>query len=954
VKPDREKIDDLSPALPPSSNRHRLTRHDPRLIEAFSLAIRDQVADLRQLLFDMFNRFRAGEAGPSVAGAAVDCFERWCQASYIVPPGPVQTIWNYATQTAHVHTARLLLYRIGEDQGIFEEKISGLTLQRLLVPPADSELVTPLSSPLSLPVIERLRSEMREFAPRVYGLNEFDWWCVLDRHRLTAAELEFLQPCEERFDVATMKMLRLLSAYDLSGLDLDLWREIYQHFLPPEERRQLGGFYTPQELVDLTLDLANYRPEVDNLCGKSLLDPATGSGAFVVSALQRLIEHLSDNSQACHRHLHGPDVPDGERARGMLQVIVKNVHAIDVHPFATFLTFVNFLFGVLPLYARARQNSRNFRLEPAIFSGDSLLSGCEETPAGARHAAPQPEFSPGLRRMTVARGLPASRMAGGKFDLVVGNPPWGGILKGRLAPIFNEHYKKQLARECRDTFTGKLDVYGLFYDKAFQWLKPGGTVALVTQGSFIDKDWAAPHVERERGRPIHIMGLRRKMAEQASLRYLIDLNPFGQIFFGAMNIPCIGVFEKRPAGEGERAIVLLSCKKSWPESMSTPERRNEVISHVRRCIQLVAATGEPLQQHFVKAFPFPLLRLREFGGARWLLAAEEFKIRLRPEWPRVAQLLEPSQGLTVGGKGCLSIFLMTEARAGELGLEKALLHGVIKGHETTPWRPPSGGKVILYPYCCDLDGRWQPAFACQNPAQLDALDFERPADEFEEDWLRRYGLNATGIKRLFQHRRDSLGLIKFPRAAEYLMKFYEQLSTRLFKKRNLRDFGRAWYEFIWPRDAEAIFGKPKIISPRLAPQLRFALDQEGLGIQDSCLSLAVSVKTRPAYEEFRRRLSALLGQEVTMPTVLRYLLAFLNSSYPQELLTTGHRPRPGDVYQVSDQLLRELSIPVCKTRLEVEQLLDAVDACMIAPAPAALETAEARLDSLVSSVYSKA
>ena len=40
-----------------------------------------------------------------------------------------------------------------------------------------------------------------------------------------------------------------------------------------------------------------------------------------------------------------------------------------------------------------------------------------------------------------------------------------------------------------------------------------------------------------------------------------------------------------------------------------------------------------------------------------------------------------------------------------------------------------------------------------------------------------------------------------------------------------------------------------------------------------------------------------------MPTVLRYLLAFLNSSYAQELLTTGHRPRPDDVCQVADQLL---------------------------------------------------
>ncbi len=120
------------------------------------------------------------------------------------------------------------------------------------------------------------------------------------------------------------------------------------------------------------------------------------------------------------------------------------------------------------------------------------------------------------------------------------------------------------------------------------------------------------------------------------------------------------------------------------------------------------------------------------------------------------------------------------------------------------------------------------------------------------------------------------------------------------------------------------------------------------------MCLAVSDNTRHAYDEFRGRLSNLLGRELKMPTVLRYLLAFLNSSYAQELLTTGHRPRPGDVFQVSDELLEELSVPVCKTRRELQHLLDAVDACMIARTPDALEAAESRLNSLVSSLYSKA
>ena len=1000
---------DLSKPLPPGSHRHKLTREKTDFIEAFSGALRDHMADFHGLFVNMFSRFRAGEAGAEVARVARDCFQLWCEHSYVAPLDslhrrvekalaaedvsadslarifvgdygfPAQTagsvgeslyaerkkkkstaekrqdlLWplydlairNYATQTAHVYVARLLLYRIGEDQAIFSERISGAALQPILNRSEDFSGVVSRNQPLSLSAIETLRAEMAGFAPSVYESGEFDWWRFVHRELLSERELERAQAFEGQLDAANKSLLRLLNVYDLSGVDLDIWRDIYQHYLPEEERQQLGGFYTPQELVDLALDYAGYKASVEKLCEKSLVDLASGSGAFVVSALQRILGHLNDKSLPCHSRLHARGIPDWEQAAGMLEVTAKKIHAIDIHPFAAFLTYINFLFAVLPLYARVRRQRRNFRLEAAIFAGNSLLTPGENA---GQHELDLPVNS----RIQLSRHARERyrAMAGEKFDLVMGNPPWGGILKGRLAPIFDEHYKEQLAGEYRDTYTGKLDIYALFYDRALKLLRSGGTVALVTQGSFIDKDWAGPHTEYERGQPIQIIGLRRKLAEQSSLRYLIDLNPFGQLFFGAMNIPCIGVFEKRPAYEGEEAVVLLSSKKSWTKGKPAAERRTEAISIVRHCLELVERSGEPLKQDFAAAFRFPLARLREFDGARWLLAPKEFRILARPEWPRAAQLLEPSQGVTVGGEGCLSIFLMTEARAEELGLEKALLYRIIKGHETKAWRPEWGGNVILYPYTRDKEGRWRPAFACKKPPVLDALDFEHYADKFEQDLIRTYKLNSITLKRVFEHRRDALEIIKYPKTAEYLLKFYDQLSERTFKKRNIRDFGREWYEFIWPRDAEIIFSELKIISPRLTPRVRFALDQEGIGIQDSCISLAVSDNTRPAYEEFRKRLAKMLGREIKAVTVFRYLLAFMNSSYAQELLTTGHRPRPGDVFQISDEFLEELSIPLCRTKRELQGLLDAVEACTIARTKEALAEAESRLNAGVTQLY---
>lgn len=1001
---------DLSKPLEPGSHRHRLAKAEPQFTEAFSGGLRDQIAEFRELFISLFQRLSGADLGADVAAVCRGAFQLWCERSYVVPPETVQRevekllkganisaaqfgryfradcgfpedaavsvaealyaerkrkgstvekraklLWplyeqavqNYCTQTAHVYVARLLLYRIGEDQGLFEEKISGKALQEVLTPADDIHRIRPGGEPPSLALIERLRSQMADFAPTVYESGEFDWWRITHREVLNETERSRLRPLEERLDVANRRLLRLLSLYDLGGVDLDIWRDIYQHYLPDEERQRLGGFYTPQELVDLALDYARFTPEAEDLCRKSLLDPASGSGAFIVGALQRLSEHLRSPQFACHRHLHAPGLPEWERAQLILEVMSKNIRAIDIHPFASFLTYMNFLFAVLPLYAAARRQRPDFRLSLWIFSANSLLTPGEN---GGQRELDLPVNS--RIHLTQYARERYRQMAGEKFDFVVGNPPWGGILKGKLAPIFDERYKQQLAAEYPDTYVGKLDIYALFYDRGLKWLRSGGTIALVTQGSFVDKEWAGPHEEYIRGQRVEIMGLRRKLAEHASLRFLIDLNPFGQLFFGAMNIPCVSVFEKRPAYNDERAVIVLSSKKSWPRGTTKEERRRDVASIVRRSLELVEKTGDPLRQDFVSAFKFPLETLRGSAGGRWLLSPREFTIKVRPEWPRAAQLLEPSQGVTIGGEGCLSIFLMSEDRARDLGIEKALVFPIIKGHETTAWKPEKGDNVIFYPYHREKDGKWYPAFSRRKPMGPDALDFEHPLDKFEQDWIRRYGHNEISTKRLFEHRRDAMGLVKYPKAAEYLLKYYQQLSGRVFEKKSVLDWGKEWYEFHRPRNPQVIFGRPKIISPRLTPRVRFALDQEGIGVQDSCICLGVSEATREEFEKFRKRLSKLLGREMRAAVVLRYVLGFLNSSYAQQLLTVGHRPRPGDVFQISDEFLEELSIPVCRTKGQLEGIVAAVDACMLSKTDKALAGAEARLGRLVQVVYS--
>jgi hypothetical protein len=214
---------------------------------------------------------------------------------------------------------------------------------------------------------------MESFLPSVYRLGEFDWWLVTDDKRaaLKPIQRSALRGYDKEQNGILSRSLRMLNAYAFSQVDVDVWRNVYQSYLPPEERQRLGGFYTPDELVDLVLDLSGYVPEAAGLCERSYIDPACGSGAFVAACLSRLLAHMQ-RDMPCHSGEGGRRVPQWKKAEAILQRVSTNLHAVDIHPFAAFLTTLNVTFLVLPLYVLVRGRNQDFVLDLRIFSADSL------------------------------------------------------------------------------------------------------------------------------------------------------------------------------------------------------------------------------------------------------------------------------------------------------------------------------------------------------------------------------------------------------------------------------------------------------------------------------------------------------------------------------------------------------------------------------------------------------
>ena len=144
------------------------------------------------------------------------------------------------------------------------------------------------------------------------NLAEEDFFCWVLTPSLEKEALELLRGLE-----------RHLMVYDLTKIDEDLLKELYENLVDRETKHDLGEVYTPDWLVELTLREANFSK------GKRLLDPACGSGTFLFIAIQLLREQ-------------------GLQGAPLVDEALQNIVGVDVHPLAVTISKVNYILALIP------------------------------------------------------------------------------------------------------------------------------------------------------------------------------------------------------------------------------------------------------------------------------------------------------------------------------------------------------------------------------------------------------------------------------------------------------------------------------------------------------------------------------------------------------------------------------------------------------------------------------
>jgi len=247
------------------------------------------------------------------------------------------------------------------------------------------------------------------------------------------------------------RILFRLNSFDFRQIDRDLLGSIYQYFRPRIERRRLGEYYTPVEVVDYILARSGIASDPD-IMQKRILDPACGSFTFGVRAIAHLLKAGA-----------------GLSPQNRIDLVRTCLAGRDINPFSVFLAHLSLLFALLDVYMEAKKAQPEYEMGPMDVAARNSLT--VEVPAPADFGA-LPEFE----KLNAERPV----------DYVVGNPPF--VRRERLP-----EEDRQVLGELYDSLTRKntdLSVYFLYKSlKSFATDK--GAVGMVAPVAIANAEMAA-------------------------------------------------------------------------------------------------------------------------------------------------------------------------------------------------------------------------------------------------------------------------------------------------------------------------------------------------------------------------------------------------------------------------------------------------------------------------------
>lgn len=284
--------------------------------------------------------------------------------------------------------------------------------------------------------------------------------------------------------------------YSFNDLPVELISNIYEEFLG----KQPGVVYTPPYLVNFLLDEA--MPLSSDKTDFKVLDPACGSGVFLVGAYRRLIYRW--------RKKNNWNYPDLVTLKKLLR---ENIFGVELNKDAANLTIFSLSLALCdeltPLEIWKDLKFDNLHEENILH--DDFFNLVSKT-----------EFQ-------------------GKFDLIVGNPPFVEEFSDAAKIIDRNTIIKR-----NGITTPNKQISLLFWEQSFKLLNPNGVNALILPASTAIYNHSQ-----------NTLSFRKHLFENNNIIQVIDFTKLKDFIFSSVNVPVIAVFGNGEAPSNKVLHVVI-------------------------------------------------------------------------------------------------------------------------------------------------------------------------------------------------------------------------------------------------------------------------------------------------------------------------------------------------------------------------------------------------------------
>ncbi len=284
--------------------------------------------------------------------------------------------------------------------------------------------------------------------PRLRSIDTLDISSYLEEYFKVVLKIDYKAVFQQGFfdkiriphEVAStlVKFIKELELFDFEKIESDVIGRIYEKLIPIEERKKLGQYYTPPQIIELILKLIVKEPN------QRVLDPSCGSGGFLVGAYKYLL-NLKEKTRATTEHEN--------------QTLLNQIVGIEINQFPAHLSVINLAMQGI----KFRTNEINVLIND-FFDVKSFGEWWQMEYKKA-HLDKKEEKSGTYRY----------------FDCIVANPPY------IRQEIITQKKKLQDIMKFESVDIDKTsDIYSYFFVHATQFLRNEGRLGFITSNKWLE------------------------------------------------------------------------------------------------------------------------------------------------------------------------------------------------------------------------------------------------------------------------------------------------------------------------------------------------------------------------------------------------------------------------------------------------------------------------------------